>query len=131
MKAGRVPVIISDQWVPPVGPLWKTFSIRVNEREIDRIPGLLEDYEPQAQAIAMAARAAWEEWFSIEAVFHRIVEWCLELRQRSATRPVNHLIPYVHLLRPFYFRHVVLTGIKRSAYSRLGGLQRFLSARIF
>jgi hypothetical protein len=34
MQLGRVPVIISDDWVPPIGPAWNEFSIRVAEDKI-------------------------------------------------------------------------------------------------
>ena len=42
MMLGRVPVIVSDQWVPPDGPDWESFSMRVKEREVDTIPAMLE-----------------------------------------------------------------------------------------
>jgi hypothetical protein len=113
MKAGRVPVIISDQWVPPKGPIWETFSIRVKESQICNIPALLDRYEAEAEAMAQRARLAWQEWFSKETVFHRIVEWCLSLKHRSNCSNISYMVPYVQLLRPFYIRHVLLPEIKR------------------
>jgi hypothetical protein len=127
MKAGRVPVIISDQWVPPEGPAWETFSLRVRENQISGIPELLERYEPKAELMAHEARLAWEEWFSKETVFHRIVEWCLSLKSRCRDSAVIHLVPYVQLLRPFYLRHVLLPEAKHFISSRVGGIYRFLS----
>ena len=73
MKAGRVPVIISDQWVPPEGPLWSECSIRVPESKVRMIPETLERREAEASELAIAARKAWDNWFSSEVVFHRIV----------------------------------------------------------
>ncbi len=112
MKAGRVPVIISDQWVPPLGPEWESFSIRVNERKVTHIPDLLERYEAEANAMAKKARTVWEQWFAKETVFHRIVEWCLTLKRHSRDSGFRQLVPYVQLLRPFYLRHVLLPEIK-------------------
>jgi hypothetical protein len=112
MKAGRVPVIISDQWVPPTGPAWESFSIRVKERQIAHIPDLLERYETEAETMANKARSTWEEWFSRETVFHRIVEWCLTLKRRSRRSNFHHFVPYLQLFRPFYLRHVLLPAIK-------------------
>jgi hypothetical protein len=112
MKAARVPVIISDQWVTPEGPAWESFSIRVRQNQLSGIPKLLERYEPRAEEMGQLARKAWEEWFSRETVFHRIVEWCIVLRGRSQTTPFSKVAPYVQLLRPFFLRHVVLRGIK-------------------
>ncbi len=40
LEAGRVPVIISDQWVPPAETDWR-FAIQVEERRTSSIPGLL------------------------------------------------------------------------------------------
>ena len=127
MKAGRIPVIISDQWVPPTGPIWETFSIRVKESQVSRIPELLESFEPEAELMAHRARIAWEEWFSNETVFHRIIDWCLSLKKRHSHRfLIADVVPYVQLLRPFYFRHVVLPGAKHFVLSRVGGVHRLL-----
>jgi hypothetical protein len=38
MMAGRVPVIISDQWVPPEGPAWERFSVRVSQKHVAQPP---------------------------------------------------------------------------------------------
>jgi hypothetical protein len=77
MMAGRVPVIISDQWIPPEGPAWESFSIRVSQKHVAQIPDILERYEPNAAVMGRLARTTWEEWFSLETCFHRTVEWCL------------------------------------------------------
>ena len=45
MRMGRVPVILSDDWVEPIGPSWEKFSIRIRERDVDRIPAPLEKRE--------------------------------------------------------------------------------------
>ena len=117
MKAGRVPVIISDQWVPPTGPAWESFSLRVKDRHVARIPDLLERYEANADAMAEKARTTWEQWFSKETVFHRIVEWCLTLKRRSHHSSLRDVVPYVQLLRPFYLRHVLIPAIKHRILS--------------
>ena len=123
MKAGRVPVIISDQWVPPVGPEWSTFSLRVKQSQIAEIPEMLERCEPNAGRMGQLARTAWEDWFSPEASFHRIVEWCLELN-RSERHILGDVLPYAQLLRPFFLRHVLLPEIKKEGLRRLAGSRR-------
>lgn len=124
MKAGRVPVIVSDQWVPPKGPAWETFSIRVEQNKISRIPALLEQYEAQSEAMGRRARVVFEEWFSKETVFHRIVEWCLTLQCSSRRSKIGHRVPYIQLLRPFYIRHVLLPEAKRFIRDRADGIHR-------
>jgi hypothetical protein len=127
MKAGRVPVIISDQWVPPAGPAWESFSIRVRQNRVAQIPDLLEQYEPNAATMGHLARKTWEEWFSQEASFHRIVEWCLRLQPYRHSHAIGDFVPYIQLLRPFFVRHVLLPKIKQGSLCRLGSLRRALS----
>ena len=42
MKSGRAPAIVSDDWEPPAGPDWESFSVRIAERDIERVPEILE-----------------------------------------------------------------------------------------
>jgi hypothetical protein len=79
MKAARVPVIISDEWVPPDGPEWPRFSLRVPEGDVREIPRLLEARERNAPTMGIAARAAWDRWFSPHAAATTLVHWCSEL----------------------------------------------------
>ncbi len=79
MKMGRAPVIISDQWVPPSGPDWPAFSIRVPEKDVARLPRVLEDRKQEAEKMGLVARSQWEQWFSETACFHRIAGWCSEI----------------------------------------------------
>jgi hypothetical protein len=127
LKAGRVPVIISDQWVPPQGPAWDTCSIRVPERRVAEIPALLERLEPQAETMARAARLAWEDWFSNQTIFHRMVEWCLLLQRDAPVVSVRQLTPWLQLLRPFYARHVLLPRARQAITTRAGSILRRFS----
>ncbi len=110
MQTGRVPVIISDSWVEPTGPAWDEFSIRVNERQLDRIVPILENRESEALWMGRRARAVWEDWFSERACFHRVIEWCLEIgAARRCPEKWAHLPAYLQYLRPFHFRHRLRT----------------------
>lgn len=80
MRVGCVPVILSDAWVPPSGPNWDEFAVRVAENEFRSLPRLLESLEPTAEARSNIARQVWMDWFSDQVTFHRLVEWCLELK---------------------------------------------------
>ncbi|HKO47023.1 MAG TPA: exostosin family protein [Polyangiaceae bacterium] len=79
MRVGCVPVILADTWVPPSGPDWSQFSVIVAEKDYLSVPRLLEELEPTSEARGAMARQVWLDWFSDEATFHRLVEWCLEL----------------------------------------------------
>ncbi len=80
MRAGRVPVVLADDWVPPEGPDWDAFALRVPEAEAARLPATLEALEGTARQRGAAARAAWEAWFAPDVSFHRAVEGCLDIQ---------------------------------------------------
>src|SRR5204863_9824065 len=83
LRAGRPPVIISDDWVPPaIDGGWEQCSIRVAERDVERIPEILREREPDAERMSAEARRVWQEWFSLETFFHRMADWCLALQAR-------------------------------------------------
>lgn len=117
MKAGRVPVIISDSWVAPEGPDWESFSLRIPESQVANIPRLLQEFEEQAVEKGQRAREAWEGWFSAEVAFHRIVEWCLAINVPTfASIDLGRVLLLPHLMRPYFLRHWILR--------RAGGLIR-------
>ena len=110
MRMARVPVILSDEWVEPIGPCWEQFSIRVREKDFARVPDLLEMREAEAPQMGRLARAQWEEWFSGQVCFHRVIEWCLLIKQRRwLPERWARFLPYIEYLRPFHFRHLLRT----------------------
>lgn len=119
MKAGRVPVILSDDWVAPEGPAWDTFSLVVRERDAGLLPGILETHEDAAPRMGALAREQWDLWFSESVAFHRIVESCLSIRQ-SRRMPERFMRAAVlwQLLEPFNFRHKLVPGLRRLALRR-------------
>ena len=126
MMLGRVPVILSDQWVPPDGPDWDVFSLRVRESDVRRIPTLLEAKAADASSMGRAARAAWVDWFSEPASFHRTVEWCLDLaRLESARAGLRRYVPSAQMLRPY---HVTRRVAKHFGFGYVapGGLRRVI-----
>jgi hypothetical protein len=108
MSMGRVPVVLSDDWMPPPGPRWEKFAVRVRESDWADVPRILEQREHEAVAMGELARAEWLDWFSEEAAFHRVIEWCLAIKQRRrlpenlARWPV-----YLQFLRRFHLRRIV------------------------
>jgi Exostosin family len=79
MQMGRVPIIISDQWVPPAGPAWQEFSIRVSQDRITEIPEILNAFKYRYAEMGKLARQAWERWFAPNVQFHRIAEYASDL----------------------------------------------------
>ena len=119
MMLGRAPVIVSDGWVPPQGPDWESFSIRVPEDRVETIPALLEGRAPDAAAMGSKARSQWLEWFSEAASFHRVVGWCLDLERFSAQRSgLRRYGPHLQMLRPY---HAVRAAAKRAGHGESEG----------
>ncbi len=114
MEMGRVPVILSDDWVPPPGPCWEKFTVRVAEKDVGQIPRILEEREAEAVTMGGLARTQWCEWFSREASFHRTVDWCLALKaDRRVPESLARWPVYLQLLRPFHLRRVLGTQWRR------------------
>ncbi|HCR37080.1 MAG TPA: hypothetical protein DIU37_02915 [Opitutae bacterium] len=110
MRAARVPVIISDDWVEPEGPEWSTFSVRIRESAVQTIPDCLKSLRPEVGSMGKKARAAWEKYFSPQASFHTTVEACLSiLRSRKIPERWSYPLMYLQLFRPHHWRHYLRT----------------------
>ena len=108
MQVGRVPVILSDDWVEPQGPQWDRFSVRVPERRVAELPAILEPLEGQAEAMGRLAREAWEAWFAPPVLLGRLAREGLELVQQAAGRRMaGRLRAGVSVLRPHHLRAAV------------------------
>lgn len=66
MEAGIAPVIIADDWLPPLSPPWEEFAVFVGEREINSIYEKVKAYEQEYAHRGRLARQAWEQYFSPE-----------------------------------------------------------------
>lgn len=86
LAAGRVPVIISDEWVAPRGPDWEAFSLRIGERGTGSLIPLLEERDAEWSAMSAEAAVAYSEFFSDEVAFHRLASSLGELHQSRAPR---------------------------------------------
>lgn len=101
MEMGVAPIIISDEWVPTLGPQWQEFSIRIPESAVDEIPRILEQRAANAVRMGTLARLAWEEWFARDKQFHYLTEACLKLHAaRSQVNYATYLKQYCRMLEP-------------------------------
>lgn len=79
LALGRVPVILSDEWMPPTGPDWSAISIRIPEREAHHVPAILELAEVHWEKMALQARMAYDVWFAEDVRFHRMMQLCVDI----------------------------------------------------
>jgi hypothetical protein len=69
MALGVCPVILADSFVPPQGPDWPSFSLRVPENKIGQLESILTQNENRHAEMGRRAREAWEQYFSPATVF--------------------------------------------------------------
>lgn len=74
MAAGVAPVLLSDDYVLPPGPDWDRIVLRIPEREVSKLPELLERRVSEAAERGRLARQAFEQYFCISREFDSIVE---------------------------------------------------------
>lgn len=102
MEVGRVPVIISDDWVPPLGIDWDSFSIRIAEQDIDQLEEILEGYLPRLHEMEVTARRVWESHFSIHGAFDYVGDQLVELAKSGMSSMVSNQLRQVpRLASPF------------------------------
>jgi hypothetical protein len=89
MEAGRVPVIISDEWMAPKHVDWD-FAVRIPEWEIAAIPKRLRQLENEWEDRSTAARAAWEKFYAPEQMFNTFAK-SVESINGSANLPIHSL----------------------------------------
>jgi hypothetical protein len=80
MRSARVPVIIADDWMPPVGIDWNEFSIRISENDLDSIPDRLERLEANAQSMGQRAFDCWQANFAAETSFDWIADAAVRIQ---------------------------------------------------
>lgn len=70
LAAGRVPVVISDDWLPPPRIAWDRCVVRVRERDVRRIVPILESIEETWPAMARAGAEVVGEHFGRSRLWH-------------------------------------------------------------
>lgn len=89
LAAGRVPVIISDDWIPPDGPNWDSFSIRWPEGRTEDLVAMLEERDAEWPAMSVAAKSAHRAFFDTDVAFHQLINACQRLLESPTWRPAT------------------------------------------
>ena len=80
MKLGVAPVIISDKWLPPMGPDWESFALFVKQSNLKNLVEIVESHASEYEERGRLARKAWEEYFSDPVVFNQCMEAVKDLK---------------------------------------------------
>lgn len=104
MMAARVPVIVSDNWLPAREIRWEDFALQVPEAEIESIPSLCERNSHRAREMGSRAREEWERHCSITQAFGWVGRRLQEIR---ASRTQDQPSEGVEFLRDLLFRSEV------------------------
>jgi hypothetical protein len=111
MAAGIAPVLLSDDYELPPGPDWDSFLLRIPERDIARLPQLLEPHVASAAQRGRLAREAFVEHFAVEKEFDRIVE--------LAALSLRHAPPSEQRFRGQQAAIIRRAELKRACYGML------------
>ena len=124
LAAGRVPVIIADDWVAPTGPDWPSCSLRWPESRIAELPAERERLEPKAHEMGRVARLALEAWFATD------VALTVQIGQLAALLATNSRQDFPsRRVRDAYFRKVRKDEFSISSRQRLVRMRRKFSLR--
>lgn len=111
MQLGRVPVIISDDWVPIQGVPWEQCSLTVRESEVDSIPVFLEQRASDAKVMGQRAREVWEEHFSPAVSLKRMLDVAAELAEKPY-ETLDRAVESLNLLRQPFVKIIASRALK-------------------
>ncbi len=86
LRAGRVPVIISDDWLPPPEIDWPSLSVRVAERNVAQLPRLLEDLEEAWPSLVAAGAVACSRYLDESRLWNYYCSRLSQLARSGALR---------------------------------------------
>jgi hypothetical protein len=114
MKAGRVPVIISDDYVVPIGIDWRSCSIVIREDKLTTIPAVIAARLDEWPQMARAARACWESCFSERSIARYMLEQLIQIQQSTLHTDLAYRLTY-----PARIGSVILSTRVRPILGRL------------
>jgi hypothetical protein len=112
MRAGRVPVIISDDWVPPKGLDWNECAVFIREDQVNKIPEILAREEANWEKKAKLSQQYWNQLFAPEAVFNYFVDSLVELKKNQKELGPRMLVYHAAAFLKYGFRNLVIQRIK-------------------
>lgn len=118
MEMGIAPVLLADRYALPPGPDWDSFLLKIPEKDFARLPELLEPYVAESEERGRRARQAWEQFFTPELIFDRMIDQLIEIRQQRVIPEslYRHIWPLLKLrfnAKP-WIANILRTGLKKT-----------------
>jgi hypothetical protein len=95
MEYGIAPIIISDDWVPPIGPDWEEFAIFVPEKQLENLYKIVNQKGSEWQYRGQLAKKAFTDFFSEQAYFQFLISAILQIQSNQ-----RYSEKYLTLLNP-------------------------------
>ncbi|QCR22175.1 exostosin family protein [Pontibacter sp. SGAir0037] len=103
MKLGVSPVIVSNDFMLPLGPKWDDFAIIVNENDILEIETIVENYENKYQEMGYKAKENFEKYFSDTNYFNYVIE---NIEDIAAKQIVPEVVILYFLDAKIFFKRI-------------------------
>lgn len=83
MMLGVAPIIISDEWILPKGPDWKTFSLIIPYKNIKLLEKIIIENEARYLEMGIKAKEAYVKYFDDKVFFNYIISNCLNIKKNQ------------------------------------------------
>ena len=99
MEAGISPVIIADDWIPPIGPKWEEFALFVPEIQIASLYEIVRQHENEWIERGYKARQAYETWFAPQVYWRFLIQsiQVIQKHQRVPETIYARMVPWMTL----------------------------------
>lgn len=120
MRAGRVPVVISNEWAGMKRIPWDKFIVRISERDVENIPKILLEEEKSFFERSANARASWTEYFALESLPKTIILVANEIQQSRIDNRFNLFLFVGHQFFTWRFlRRGLLSEVRKFLKNRM------------
>ena len=99
MEAGISPVIIADDWIPPIGPKWEEFALFVPEIQIASLYEIVRQHENEWIERGYKAWQAYETWFAPQVYWRFLIQsiQVIQKHQRVPETVYARMLPWMTL----------------------------------
>jgi hypothetical protein len=113
MGAGVAPVLISDKYALPPGIDWDSFLVRCREKDIARLPKILEPLRSSAAERGRLAAAVYKEHFDGVREFDRIIELAAATQHHAGPPESWYRARHPQMIRRFRLRLTARETLRR------------------